>query len=316
MIDIEQYDGSLKISYFNEAGEIAIDKIDIPSDQMFEWEYVQPGEKSHPGVLSWDNKPVKKKRARYLSKWRIEEFLLGLDSSITDKFTAHNPKKWFLDIETYVGDEWPKPETAKTPVTAITFCNGNKIVTLGVNPLTANQILSIKNRIQEHFKDYFTEEIEYNYLKFGTEYDMLVSFFYKAIQKMPLITGWNVIGYDWVYLINRCKRLNIDPSPCSPSHKLVGDQQLPMHRLVVDYLDIYKKWDRVIDVKENNTLDFVAKAALGIQKVKYSGTLQELYENDFESYIFYNAVDTKLVELIDEKLNTLSTFFIALDMLN
>jgi DNA polymerase elongation subunit (family B) len=308
MIDIEQYDGSLKISYFNEAGEVAIDKIDIPSDQMFEWEYVQPGEKAHPGVLSWDGKPVKKKRARYLSKWRIEEFLLGLDSSITDKFTAHNPKKWFLDIETYVGDEWPKPETAKTPVTAITFCNGNKIVTLGVNPLTAKQILNIKKRIQEHFKDYFTKEIEYNYLKFETEYDMLVSFFYKAIQKMPLITGWNVIGYDWVYLINRCKRLNIDPSPCSPSHKLVGDQQLPLHRLVVDYLDIYKKWDRVIDVKENNTLDFVAKAALGIQKVKYSGTLKELYENDFESYIFYNAVDTKLVELIDEKLNTLSTF--------
>lgn len=308
MIDIEQYDGSLKISYFNERGEVEIDKIEIPADQMFEWEYVQPGDKVFPGVLSWDGKPVRKKRARYLSKWRIEEFLLSLPSDITDKFTAHTPKKWFLDIETYVGDEWPKPETAKTPVTAITFCNGNKIITLGVNPLTSKQILNIKKRIQEHFKDYISEEIEYNYLKFETEYDMLVSFFYKAIQKMGLITGWNVIGYDWVYLINRCKRLNIDPSPCSPSHKLMGDQNLPMHKLVVDYLDIYKKWDRVIDVKENNTLDFVAKAALGIQKVKYSGTLQELYENDFESYIFYNAVDTKLVELIDNKLNTLATF--------
>jgi DNA polymerase elongation subunit (family B) len=308
MIDIEQQDGALKISYFNERGEIEIERIQIPSDQMYEWEYVNPGEKADPGVLSWDGKPVRKRRAKYLSKWRIEEFLITLGPSVTSKYTAYAPKKFFIDIETFVGDEWPKPETAKTPVTAICFCNENKIITLGTNVLTASQILNIKKRIQEHFKDHVKEEIEFNYLRFETEYDMLVSFFYKAIQKMPLITGWNVIGYDWKYLINRCKRLNIDPSPCSPSHKLVGDNELPLHRLVVDYLDVYKKWDRVIDIKENNTLDYVAKAALGIQKVKYSGTIQELYENDFESYIFYNAVDTKLVDLIDKKINTLQTF--------
>lgn len=308
MIDIEQVDGSLRISYFNERGEVEISTLQIPADQMFDWEYVQPGEKSFPGVLSWDGKAVRKKRTRYLSKWRIEEFLLSLGPAQTAKFTQYGPKKFYLDIETFVGDEWPKPDTAKFPVTAITFCNENKIITLGVNPLTSTQILNIKKRIQEHFKDYIKEEIEYNYLRFETEYDMLVSFFYKAIQKMPLITGWNVIGYDWMYLVNRCKRLNIDPSPCSPSHKLTGDAQLPMHKLIVDYLDVYKKWDRVIDIKENNTLDYVAKAALGIQKVKYSGTLQDLYENDFESYIYYNAVDTKLVELIDKKINTLTTF--------
>jgi DNA polymerase elongation subunit (family B) len=309
MIDIEQYDGSLKISYFNERGEIAIERIMIPPDQMFEWEYLQPGEKPFPGVLSWDGKQVKKKRSRYLSKWRIEEFLLSLPPSATQNiFSSHRPKKWFLDIETFVGDEWPKPETAKTPVTAITFCSDNKVITLGVKPLTAVQIMNIKKRMKEHFKDHIQEEIEYNYLKFETEYDMLVSFFYKAILKMPLLTGWNFIGYDWTYLINRCKRLNIDPSPCSPSQKLIGDIQLPMHRLVVDYLDVYKKWDRVIDIKENNTLDYVAKAALGIQKVKYNGTIQEMYENDYETYIYYNAVDTILVELIDKKLNTMETF--------
>jgi DNA polymerase elongation subunit (family B) len=310
MIDIEQVDGTLKISYFNEAGEIEIETLHIPGEQMFDWEYVQPGEKAYQGITSWDGKPVRKKRTRYLSKWRIEEFLLTLGPSVTEKYTKHAPKKFYLDIETYVGDEWPKPDTAKYPVTAICFCHENKIITLGVKPLTAKQILSIKDRIREHFKDYVKDknDIEFNYLKFETEYDMLVSFFYKAIQKMPLISGWNVIGYDWMYLVNRCKRLNIDPSPCSPSHKLVGDNQLPMHRLIVDYLDVYKKWDRVIDIKENNTLDYVAKAALGIQKVKYSGTLQELYENDFESYIYYNAVDTKLVDLIDKKINTLQTF--------
>ena len=305
MIDIEQQDARLRISYYDENGEIAIDTFDIPSDQMYEWEYVKPGEKAEPGVYSWDNKPVRKRRARFLSKWRIEDYLNSLPYERTKNiYSANIPKKFFIDIETYVGDEWPKPETAKTPVTAIAFCTGEKVIAMGTRPLTATQIGSIKKRVVEHLK----EEIEFNYICFKSEYDMLMSFFYKAVPKMPLLTGWNFIGYDWTYLMNRCKRLNIDPSPCSPSHKLSGDLMLPQHRPVVDYLDVYKKWDRMIDIKENNTLDFVAKAALGIPKVKYNGTLQDLYENDYESYIFYNVVDTKLVEMIDRKLNTLQTF--------
>jgi DNA polymerase elongation subunit (family B) len=203
-----------------------------------------------------------------------------------------------------VGDEWPKPDTAKYPVTAIAFSCDKKLVVLGWRPLKREQILSIKKRIEEHLKI----EVDFNYLCFPSEYDMLISFFHKAIKQMPLLTGWNFIGYDWTYLVNRCKRLNIDISHSSVSGKLVGKDAFPMHRLVVDYMEIYKKWDRVIDVKENNTLDFVAQAALGIPKVKYNGTLQELYTNDYESYIFYNAVDTKLVELIDARLNTLQTF--------
>lgn len=305
MIDIEQQDGALKISYFDSNGDLAIEKFAIPSDQMFEWEYCEPGEKAFPGVLSWDGKPVRKKRVRYLSKWRIEEYLTSLPTYETERiYSTHKPKKFFVDIEVEVGDEWPKPDTAKFPVTAIAFCNDDKIVVLGTRKLAADQIRSIEKRVTEHLK----ETVSFNYLYFQSEYDMLVSFFYKAIHRMPLLTGWNFIGYDWTYLTNRCKRLNIDPTASSPSGRLVGQQQLPMHRMVVDYLEVYKKWDRVIDVKENNTLDFVAKAALGIQKVKYNGTLQDLYENDFESYIFYNAVDTKLVEMIDRKLNTLQTF--------
>jgi DNA polymerase elongation subunit (family B) len=220
-------------------------------------------------------------------------------------YAPNTPKKFFVDIETEVGiDEWPKAETAKFPITTISFCTGNRIISMGTKPLTADQIKKIGKRIAEYIK----EDVDFNYLYFKSEYDMMYSFFYKAIQKMPLLTGWNFIGFDWQYMINRCKRLSIDPAVASPTLKAVGDLQMPAHRMVVDYLDVYKKWDRVIDIKENNTLDFVAKAALGVEKVKYPGTLQELYENDFELYVFYNAVDTKLVEMIDRKLNTLQTF--------
>ena len=302
MIDIEQRDSSLTISYFDENGDVALERIAIPPEEMFEWEYCEGGERPHLGVLSWDEKPVKRKRTKFLSKWRLEEFLLSLPAEKTKNIHSSNsPKKFFIDIEVFVGDEWPKPELAKTPVTAITFCHREKIVSMGTKPLSAEQIFNIKKKIEEHIK----EKVDFNYLYFKNEYDMLVSFFLKAVQKMPLLTGWNFVGFDWTYLINRCKRLNIDITESSPTGKLTGDLMMPVHRLVVDYLDVYKKWDRVIDIKENNTLDYVAQAALGIPKIKYPGTLQDMYETDFESYIFYNAVDTKLVEMIDRKINTM-----------
>jgi DNA polymerase elongation subunit (family B) len=306
MIDIEQRDSTLQISFFDKDGELAIQKFLIPSSEMFEWEYCDARDKyAEPGVLSWDGKPVKKRRSKFLSKWRIEEYLFSLPEEETRNIYEFNiPKKFFVDIEVEVKDEWPKAETAKFPVTTISFCRDERVVVMGTKPLKEEEIRAIEKRICEYLK----ENVSFSYLYFQSEYDMLYTFFYKAIQKMPVITGWNFIGFDWTYLINRCKRLGIDPAVSSPSRKLVGKELLPQHRLVVDYLDVYKKWDRVIDVKENNTLDFVAKAALGIQKVKYPGTLQELYESDFDQYVFYNAVDSKLVQMIDRKLNSLLTF--------
>ena len=74
---------------------------------------------------------------------------------------------------------------------------------------------------------------------------------------------------------------------------------IPQHKLIVDYKAIYEKWDRTVDVKENGTLDFVSEAALGIKKIKYPGTLQDLFNKDFPQYVFYNAIDGILVELLD-----------------
>lgn len=304
MINIEQESNILHVSYINNEGGISIEKINIPSNEMFEWVYADPRDKTiSNNVTSWDNKPVKKQKTTYLSKWRLEEFITSLPVETKNKILSFNqPKKFFIDIEVWVGDEWPKPDLAKFPITAISFCVGDKIISLGTKKIENDKILKIHSRIE----NYLNRKVAFNYLYFESEYDMLYSFFNKAIQKMPLLTGWNFIGFDWPYLINRCKHLNIDYNVASPTQKF--KKELPLHRMVVDYLEVYKKWDRVIDIKENNTLDYVSKAALGIQKVKYNGNLQELYENDFESYIFYNAIDTKLVEMIDVKLNTLTTF--------
>ena len=308
IIDIEQTEANLKVSVVGEDGNVKFLNLPVPPEEQYVWSYCNPAQKPHPNVVSWDDKPVRKSKNRFLTKWRIEEFLSNQPEHIKKQlYTLHKPRIFFCDIETEVTDDgFPKPEIAKNAITAIAFSVDSKVIGLGTRPLTGEQIKRIENKINDHFKDYYP--IEFNYIYYKSEYDMLFSFFSKALHKMPMITGWNWDGFDWPYLYNRAMRLNIDPAISSPARKLVGKKNIPMHKLMVDYLDVYKKWDKTVSVKENNSLDFVSKAVLGLNKIKYSGTLQDLYEQDFEEYIFYNAVDTRLVQLIHEKIQTMQTF--------
>ena len=90
--------------------------------------------------------------------------------------------------------------------------------------------------------------------------------------------GWNFLGFDWKYIYNRCKKIGINPAMASPTKKVQGNDNIPVHVGIIDYLDVYRRWDRTVQIKENNTLDFVGGAVLGVSKLKYEGTLQELYE--------------------------------------
>jgi len=308
IVNIEKHEDNIIISYIETDGSLQFMDIPIPPAEKFVWRYCKPGQKAHKMYRSWDDKPVRKQKSKYITKYRVEEILENQPQHIKDKLYAQNqPKLFFCDIEVEVtNDGFPMPHLAKNPVTAIAFCNGDKVVVLGTKKLTATEQGNIKGKINNHFKDFYP--ITFKYIYFKTEYDMLYSFFAKAIHKMPLITGWNFNGFDWPYLINRCKKLSIDPAISSPSLKLTGREELPLHRMVVDYYRIYKTWDRMVEVKENNSLDFVSKAVLGLNKIKYPGTLQDLYEHDFSEYIFYNAVDTLLVQHIHEKIKTMQTF--------
>jgi DNA polymerase elongation subunit (family B) len=306
MINVEQlFEDKLKISYFDKEGDINFYYHPLSKSDYFEWE--RTDKETNSKYKSWDGHPVKKVQQKWLSNYRINEIL----SSFPDDhqiFQNNRPRIFFCDIETFVGDEWPDPGTVKTPVTLITFANGEKVFTLGTKELNGDRISKIHSEVEKYFSEKYNLKIQYKYLYFNKEYDMLQAFFYNALKKMPAITGWNFIGYDWLYLVNRAKRLGLDPSVCSPSKKLVGNRQLPLHRLVFDYLEIYKKWDRSIDIKENNTLDFVASKCTGLTKLKYHGTIQDMYERDYDKYVLYNVIDTILVQLIDKKINTMNTF--------
>lgn len=336
IIDIEQRNNQSKselfISYFNVNGNIDYITIPLKPKDLFNWAEADGAYNADgSGKVTWDNKPIKKinktdKKYSWensnreffkLSKYRIEEILIEHADIMAPAYEYNRPKIHFVDIETEITDGFPEAETALNRVLSISIANDQgKIYVLGLKDLSYEEQVSMENNINDYFnkydvhKKFKSKPWTFSYIKYESEFEMLYAFFSQIVPKMSCLTGWNFIQYDWKYLVNRCSKIypKIDPGICSVSGRLHGKSRLPLHRLVTDYLDIYKKWDRAIKIKESNRLDYVAEKAVGVSKVKYNGSLKDLYEKDFYHFIFYNAIDSALIYYIDKRLNTMSTF--------
>jgi DNA polymerase elongation subunit (family B) len=71
------------------------------------------------------------------------------------------------------------------------------------------------------------------------------------------------------------------------------------------------QWDHtVMPIKDNVSLDYIAIESLGKGKINYDGDLQDLYENDYKRYVYYNAIDSALVQLINKRFKTIDVFYI------
>jgi DNA polymerase elongation subunit (family B) len=323
----------LVVSYVDKTGEIKL--------KYYDWEnplkYVTCEEtdpQRHPDYKSWDNKHVKQIDVNHPDRYAVYEFLDALPEKERDEIFEFNlPKIFFVDIETEIVDGFPeaadilnadgsvKKEGASTQVLSISVVYDDKIILLGLKDMPQD----MQDRILTNTNKYFEKskvEYKFKYIKYEDEFDMLYNFFYKMVPKMPLITGWNFLNYDWLYLVNRSRKLSkwvnnkqikIDPAVSSFTKRLnkvwSTEYEVPAHRMIFDYMQLYEICDTSIKVKESSSLDFVSNKLVGVDKIKYTGSLQKLYEEDFETFMYYNAVDSVLVQKIHEARNYISIIF-------
>jgi DNA polymerase elongation subunit (family B) len=297
--------------------------------KYFDWErptkYVNCSDddpKKHPTFKSWDGKPVKSEEVSNPDRYAIYEFLDSLsEKEKTEIFEYNLPKIYFVDIETEIVDGFPDAETAPTKVLSISVVFEDKILLLGLRDMPEDMQERIKDNTNKYFKKFGTE-YKFRYVKYDDEFDMMHAFFNKMIPKMPLITGWNFVNYDWLYLVNRSRKLKkvvngkeytIDPAVSSLTKRMnkvwMTEYEMPAHRMIFDYMQLYEVCDTSIKVKESSSLDFVANKLVGVEKIKYTGSLQKLYEDDFETFMYYNAVDSVLVQKIHESRNYISIIY-------
>lgn len=323
MINIEQKDDKILISYFNEQGKISIDRIPLTDAMMYNYyDSKNPNERSL--FTSFSEYPLKRLRARRLSKFRVMEILYQYwKNGVGKKWnTMRYPEKHFVDIETQIlTSAIPSASNPQEKVRTIAVSHKQHCTLYGSKDLSSYQIEQIQNEINKHFEGVTKQSVKYTFEHryIPTEKAMITDFM-TDLKDVSLLSGWNVLKFDWSYLCARYKFLGGDPTISSPTRSMFGfyiadkwkktegtTVNIPNHLPIVDYMGLYEKLDTSISPKESSTLDWVSNEVLKVRKVKYQGNLEQLYDADYAKFCFYNAIDAILVNLIDQKLQTFNT---------
>ena len=151
-----------------------------------------------------------------------------------------------------------------------------------------------------------------NTFMFSDEGEML-STFLNLIDDADILSGWNSEGFDIPYLVNRIKRILPreelkkfclwDTLPKVKTYERYGSEHETyalIGRIHLDYMQLYRKY--TYQEMHSYSLDAISEYELGEKKVAYTGTLDQLYNDDFEKFIDYARQDTMLLAKMDEKL--------------
>ena len=220
----------------------------------------------------------------------------------------------FWDIETDFDPErgFAPVEDPFMPITAITVCLqwlDSALITLAVPPKGMKHEDAIA-MCKERWGDQvilFTNDAEGN-----GEKQMLQSFL-DLIEDADVQSGWNSEGYDVPYTVNRIKRvLSTDDTrrfclwghlPKTREYEKYGRTSETydfVGRVHLDSLELYRKY--TYEERHTYRLDAIGELEVGENKTIYEGTLDQLYNNDFERFIEYNRQDVALLDKLDKKL--------------
>ena len=247
-------------------------------------------------IVTKDPSQVRKERENYKKSWEADilftrRFLVdkaiykGIDLDIIDgqQYVTQDfvepcevniePLILFLDIEVLQGEGFPTAEEAKQPVISFSFRTNrnNKYFTY---------ILQEGESKVEHEGNDIIAYVE-------SEKDLLYAFT-EVIEKIQpdIITGWNIIDFDFTYLKNRFKRLDL---------QWIDDRSFELFDMYSGYRKIFSQ--------PSYALKRVAELE-GIAKKEDIETFKEVigyYESDIKRFVEYNRKDVEYVYEIDKK---------------
>lgn len=122
------------------------------------------------------------------------------------RYNQTNDEEDDEDVDT---DSFSKPENPYQPINTMSVAVYPDIYVLAVNrPLDNVDLVYVQEEIDKHNKQIngFTEKgLKYNfkYINFDTEVSLIEWFFKNIVRNKAAITGWNINGYDWAYVVNR-----------------------------------------------------------------------------------------------------------------
>ena len=259
-------------------------------------------------VVCRNTKELRKEQAINSGKKLYEADINPIFVCLSENYLNQDAPKLnvaFFDIEVDFDPErgYSTPDDAFMPITAIAVHLQwlDTLVCLAVPPKTLTW-----EQAHEEVKEFP------NTMLFKTEAEML-DVFLDLIKDADILTGWNSEGYDIPYTVNRItkalskddtRRLCLfDQLPKRREYEKFGKDAVTydlVGRVHLDSLELYRKY--TYEERHSYRLDAIAEYELGERKTQYEGTLDQLYNNDFKTFIEYNRQDCALLDRLDKKL--------------
>ena len=235
-----------------------------------------------------------------------QQFLIDMykDQNGDPKFSQFPLKVFLLDIEvdTTVDSSFPTPEKAAVPINLITV----------YDTLTkATHTWGLK----EHYTPTLPDCI---YHRCKNEQDLILQFvdFWKS-DYPDIASGWNSMGFDFPYIINRFMKIfgedfvnQLSPVGVVRGRKVFTDmgKEVTIWSIkgvsLIDYMDLYKTFSP--GEKESFSLNYISELELGEGKIAYNAvSLGELAQTDWKLFVDYNIQDVHLLVKLEEKLKFL-----------
>ncbi|MGA2121305.1 MAG: DNA-directed DNA polymerase [Methanoregula sp.] len=128
---------------------------------------------------------------------------------------------------------------------------------------------------------------------------------YLLARDPDVLSGWNFVEFDMPYITGRMERLGLRPDSLA---RIPGqtERNALRGRALFDLLTAYKKMHS--GLKESYRLDAVAMEELGEQKVRYTGTISDLWKKEPALLVEYNFKDVELCVGINRKDNIIGFY--------
>jgi DNA polymerase elongation subunit (family B) len=260
---------------------------------------------------SRNNKEFRKELRMHSGKTIYESDINPVFRCLAENYLGADAPKLhtaFFDIETDFDPVrgFSSTEEAFNPITAITVYLDwlDQLITLAIPPKSMS--METAREIAADFDNTFM---------FEREADLLDSFLH-LIDDADVLSGWNSEGYDIPYTVNRVTRiLSKDDTrrfclwgqlPKARTFERFGKESLTFDlvgRVHMDYMQLYRKY--TYEERHSYSLDAIGEYEDLGSKTTYEGTLDQLYNQNFRTFIEYNRQDVVLVNKIDKKLKFL-----------
>ena len=259
-------------------------------------------------VVCTNGKSFAKEKKLHSDKRLFESDVNPVFRCLADNYLGQEPPKLntaFFDIEVDFDKDvgFAPPDDPFNPVTAIAVHLSwlQRTICLVIKPKTLTT--EAAREICDKFDDTLLMDSE----------EELLETFLQLIDDADVMTGWNSEGFDIPYMVNRVKRVLgkertrefclWDKYPKKRGFERYGKAQETydtIGRLHLDYMQLYIKY--TYHEMHSYSLDAIGEYELGEKKVAYEGTLDQLYNNDFYTFIDYNRQDVELLVKLDAKL--------------